>query len=232
MALPLIIVIALAACTPQPLNVDAQAQSQATQAPTVPPSTSTAPAPTPTQPSPVATQPPATLAPQATAAQSAPTCASPAALTPAETEGPYFKANSPERASLLESGTAGTKLTLTGYALTADCKPIAGALLDFWQADAQGQYDNAGYTMRGHQFTAADGSYKLETVIPGLYTGRTEHIHVKVQAPGGPILTTQLFFPGVQQNDTDSIFNDKLLIQIQDAPDGKQGSFTFIVSTK
>jgi protocatechuate 3,4-dioxygenase beta subunit len=234
MAVPLIIVLALAACSPQLLNVDAQApaETQATLAPTALLASPTAAAAVQAQPTQEATQPPATQALQATAAQAAPTCSSPAELTPAETEGPYFKANSPERASLLESGTTGTKLVLTGYVLTADCKPIAGALLDFWQADAQGNYDNAGYTMRGHQFTDANGAYKLETVIPGLYTGRTEHIHVKVQAPNGPILTSQLFFPGVQQNDSDSIFNDKLLIQIQDAPDGKQGSFTFIWKTQ
>ncbi len=159
-------------------------------------------------------------------------CKSPAALTPAVTEGPYFKANSPERADLLDTGITGTKLVLSGYVLTAGCQPVPNAVLDFWQANAQGQYDNSGYTLRGHQFTDAGGRYQLTTVIPGLYPGRTEHIHVKVQAPGGPILTTQLFFPGVQQNDSDSIFNAKLLIQMQDAPDGKQGSFNFIVNTK
>ncbi len=41
------------------------------------------------------------------------------------------------------------------------------------------------------------GRYTLETIVPGEYPGRTQHIHVKVQAPNGPILTTQIYFPGV-----------------------------------
>ncbi len=123
------------------------------------------------------------------AVSSVPACTSPAALTPALTEGPYFKANSPERASLVDANTKGIQLTLTGTVLTADCKPVAHALLDFWQANADGQYDNTGYTLRGHQYTDENGRYQLVTVVPGLYPGRTEHIHFKVQAPNGPILT-------------------------------------------
>ncbi|HSA99787.1 MAG TPA: hypothetical protein VLE49_04000 [Anaerolineales bacterium] len=152
-----------------------------------------------------------------------------ASLTPELTEGPYFKAGSPERASLLEDGTAGTQIVVTGYVYTADCKPIANALLDFWQADANGNYDNSGYTLRGHQLTDANGRYQLTTVVPGLYPGRTEHIHVKVQAPNGKLITTQLFFPGVTQNDSDGIFNQALLLNIQESSDGLQGQFNFVV---
>ena len=89
----------------------------------------------------------------------------------------------------------GERLIVTGYVLDQDCKPVAGALLDFWQADGEGVYDNEGYRLRGRQYTDAEGRYRLETVIPGEYPGRTEHIHVKAQAPGGRVLTTQLYFP-------------------------------------
>ena len=65
--------------------------------------------------------------------------------TPAQTEGPYFKPSSPLRSSLLESGMAGTRLVITGQVLTTSCTPIASALLDFWQADNGGNYDNSGY---------------------------------------------------------------------------------------
>ena len=119
-------------------------------------------------------------------------CTSGAALTPAQTEGPYYKADTPARSDLIDTTTPGTKLIVTGYVLTTDCQPVGGAWLDFWQADDAGAYDNAGYNFRGHQETDATGRYQLETVIPGLYPGRTRHIHVKVQAPNGPILTTQL----------------------------------------
>jgi protocatechuate 3,4-dioxygenase beta subunit len=159
-------------------------------------------------------------------------CQSPAALTPALTEGPYFKTGSPERSSLLDPGMPGTQLTLTGYVLTAGCQPVAHALLDFWQADSQGQYDNAGFTLRGHEYTDQNGRYQLETVIPGLYPGRTEHIHVKVQAPGGPLLTTQLFFPGVQNNQSDSIYDPALLVKLEGSGAHMQAAFDFVISTK
>ena len=156
-------------------------------------------------------------------------CKAPAALTPSATEGPYFKAGSPETTDLMQSGMPGTKLELTGYVLTAECQPVANALVDFWQADSSGAYDNTGFTLRGHQYTDENGRYQLVTVVPGLYTGRTEHIHVKVQAPNGPMLTTQLFFPDVQSNASDSIFNADLVISVQETADGEQAEFNFIV---
>jgi protocatechuate 3,4-dioxygenase beta subunit len=160
-------------------------------------------------------------------------CQSPAVLTPALTEGPFFKANSPERSSLLTEGVTGTRLILIGFVLTQDCKPVAHALLDFWQANAKGQYDNAGYSLRGHQFTGEDGRYRLDTVVPGLYPGRTEHIHVKVQALGGQILTTQLFFPGVHDNESDTIFNRALMINLQEGSKTSiQGTFNFIIAAQ
>ena len=54
---------------------------------------------------------------------------------------------------------SGTRVIVTGYVLTRDCKPIAGAWLDFWQADDIGAYDNTGFKLRGHQFTDAAGRY-------------------------------------------------------------------------
>ena len=100
----------------------------------------------------------------------------------------------------------GTKLVLSGAVLTSECQPVANALVDFWQADSNGEYDNTGFTLRGHQYTDENGRYQLVTVVPGLYTGRTEHIHVKVQASNAPVLTTQLFFPGVASNLSDLEF--------------------------
>jgi protocatechuate 3,4-dioxygenase beta subunit len=157
-------------------------------------------------------------------------CNSPAALTPAMTEGPYFKAGSPERQSLIEDDMTGAHITITGYVLTADCRPVPHAFLDFWQADAEGVYDNSGYRMRGHQSTDETGRYQLETVMPGQYPGRTPHIHVNVQAPGGPLLTTQLYFPDEPGNDTDSIFSPQLLVTVQKSNGGIEATFDFIVA--
>jgi protocatechuate 3,4-dioxygenase beta subunit len=124
----------------------------------------------------------------------------------------------------------GAKLIVTGYVLTTDCQPIARAWLDFWQADDKGAYDNVGYRLRGHLFTDETGRYTLETIVPGEYPGRTEHIHVKVQAPNGPLLTSQIYFPGVAANDRDSIFNPALLADVQDTADGKVATFNFVVN--
>ncbi len=160
----------------------------------------------------------------------APACSVPAALTPALTEGPYYKTGSPETANLA-GDLPGTRLVLSGTVLDENCRPVAGAWLDFWQADSQGVYDNAGYTLRGHQFTDENGAYRLETVVPGIYPGRTEHIHFKVQAPNGRVLTSQLFLPGVAQNQSDGIYNDALLIQVtSENTDEVVATYNFIIA--
>lgn len=150
--------------------------------------------------------------------------------TPPQTEGPFYTPKTPKRTSLIETGMPGTKLVLKGYVLTTSCTPVANALLDFWQADDTGAYDNVGYTLRGHQFTDEQGRYLLETIVPGLYPGRTRHIHVRVQAPNQPILTTQLYFPDEPGNDSDSIFHPDLLVTMQNNDDGKAATFNFVLN--
>ena len=146
-----------------------------------------------------------------------------------QTEGPYFTRDSPERSSLLEPGMAGTTLVVAGRVLATDCRPVGRALLDFWQADARGEYDNAGFTLRGHQFTDARGRFRLETVLPGLYPGRTRHLHVKVQAPEAPVLTTQLYFPGEGQNAGDGLFTPALAMAVRRSGDRQLGRFDFVL---
>jgi protocatechuate 3,4-dioxygenase beta subunit len=133
--------------------------------------------------------------------------------TPALTEGPYFTPNSPRRRTIVPAGARGTRLTLTGRVLTTAGRTVPRALIDFWQCDAAGVYDNDGYRFRGHQLTDARGRYTLFTVVPGVYPGRTKHIHVKVQAPRKPVLTTQLFFPGVAGNRSDGIYTPECLLR-------------------
>ncbi|GAA2892717.1 dioxygenase family protein [Nonomuraea rubra] len=144
-----------------------------------------------------------------------------------QTEGPYFKPNSPQRTVL---PGAGTPLTVSGYVFGLACQPLANVLLDFWQADNSGAYDNITYNFRGHQYTNAQGAFKLTTIVPGLYPGRTRHLHVKAQAPGRPILTTQLYFPGEPRNNTDTIFDPRLLMTVRTVGTGREATFDFVLN--
>jgi len=150
-------------------------------------------------------------------------------VTLPQTEGPYFKPSSPERIELLEEGMAGQPIELVGFVLTRACKPLAGALLDFWQADDKGRYDNSGFRLRGHQFTDAEGRYQLRSVVPGIYPGRTRHIHVKVQPRDGSVLTTQLYFPGEPKNRSDGLFRKELLMRTAKNEGRLAGRFDFVV---
>ena len=151
-------------------------------------------------------------------------------LTPEQTEGPYYTPNTPERNLLFETGMQGERLIVVGYVLDQNCQPIPTAWLDFWQADANGVYDNAGYTLRGHQFTDSQGRYFLETVVPGEYPGRTEHIHVKWQAPNGQVHTSQLYFPNVAGNTSDGIFDPALIVTLEEREGYYVAYFNFVIA--
>jgi protocatechuate 3,4-dioxygenase beta subunit len=159
-----------------------------------------------------------------------PACADTDDVTPPQTAGPFYKPRSPERKSLLEPGIQGTRIVLEGNIRSTKCKPIQRALIDFWQADGNGAYDNAGYRLRGHQFADSAGKYRLETVVPGLYPGRTRHFHVRVQAPNRPVLTTQLYFPDEPGNKRDSIFNPKLVMTLRGSGESQVASFDFVLN--
>jgi protocatechuate 3,4-dioxygenase beta subunit len=147
--------------------------------------------------------------------------------TLSQTEGPFFKTDTPLRASFLEKG-ARSRLVVSGQVLSAQCRPVPNALLEFWHADEAGEYDNKGYRYRGHQHADAQGRYRLETIVPALYPGRARHIHVKVQAPGGRVLTSQLYFPGDESNRRDGIYRAELEMKMARPDDGR---FDFVVET-
>ncbi len=151
-------------------------------------------------------------------------------LTPSVEEGPYYTPGSPERTVIAEKDTPGTKLIVEGRVLDQNGRPITHAWLDFWQADGNGRYDNAGYKLRGHQFTDTDGHYTLETVRPREYSFRSPHIHAKVRATeSSPILTIQLYFPDEKRNATDPIFEKRAVMDVKDTPDGQKATFDFVV---
>src|SRR5262249_46896447 len=126
--------------------------------------------------------------------------------TVAQTEGPFFKPRSPERADLIEPGIKGRPIILSGQVLDRACRPLAHAPVDLWKADDHGAYDTTGFRLRGHVFTDAEGRYRFRPIVPALYTGRTRHFHVKVQPAGARVLTTQLSFPNEPMNRRDGLF--------------------------
>ena len=161
-----------------------------------------------------------------------PACHDGDAPTLAETEGPFFKPRSPERADLIEPGIKGRPIELAGQVLDRGCKPLAHALVDLWHADDNGDYDNKGFRLRGHVFTDAEGRYRFRTIVPALYTGRTRHFHVKVQPAGGRLLTTQLYFPDEPMNRRDGLFRSELVMRMGRAGEDLEGRFDFVVATR
>lgn len=149
------------------------------------------------------------------------------AVTPVQTEGPFYPR--PEdlpgdrdadlvRVAGAVKQAGGRILHLTGSVTGRDGAPLAGALVEIWQCDANGRYlhgrdwslfrdrdpDFQGY---GKTLTGPDGRYAFRTIKPVPYPGRTPHIHFKVRDPrGGAVLTTQMYVAGEGQNDADTLY--------------------------
>ena len=127
------------------------------------------------------------------------------AVSPTETVGPYPSLTNLVRSDIRE-GSSGLPVTLTITVVNANaaCSPVAGAMVDIWQCDAQGRYSEyaqAGYDgraqtfLRGIQTTDASGRVTFTTVYPGWYAGRATHIHVEVSVNGRAVKVTQIAFP-------------------------------------
>ena len=120
-------------------------------------------------------------------------------LSPELTEGPYYVPGEAVRRNITE-GKPGTALRLHLTVVSAStCKPIKGAAVDVWHADADGAYSGvsgkAGTFLRGVQKTDRNGLAVFDTIYPGWYRGRAVHIHVKVHTGGKVVHTGQFFFP-------------------------------------
>jgi protocatechuate 3,4-dioxygenase beta subunit len=158
-----------------------------------------------------------------------PACGADEAPTRAQTAGPYYLQGTPERANL-RADAPGEGFTLVGFVLDRRCRPIPRAVVELWHADSRGDYDVRGYRLRGRLSADGEGRYAFETITPGLYPGRTRHFHAKAQPPGGRVLTTQLYFPDEPGNRSDGIFDQRLLMKVQAAADGKIGRFDFVLA--
>ncbi len=157
----------------------------------------------------------------------------PAEKTWAPTEdcilGPYHRKGAPFRGKITPPLEPGIVLLITGRVWGFDTKkPIPGARLDIWQANAAGRYDNDDpnhppkpdvFVNRARILADENGHYEYETVHPGPYqigpqAWRPAHIHYLIQAPGYKSLITQLFFTGDPHNAKDQFIKPSLIIDL------------------
>jgi protocatechuate 3,4-dioxygenase beta subunit len=132
-------------------------------------------------------------------------------VAPTEIEGP-FPAHTPSSyvRSDITDGRTGYRMTvkITITSNSAGCAALAGALVDIWHCDAEGNYSEYGGTgmqstnytsvhfLRGRQTTDATGLVTFTSIFPGWYSGRATHIHVHVyNASGTSLKVTQIAFP-------------------------------------
>ena len=142
--------------------------------------------------------------------------------TPEQTEGPYYPITLPldtDNDLLVINSSitpaVGRVAYLSGKVLDSSGSPIRDAHVEIWHADNSGAYihpSSNGYAARDQNFqgfgrflTGSTGEYLFRTIVAGLYTGRTRHIHMKVKVAGRQDLTTQVYFEGEPQNSSDGI---------------------------
>lgn len=158
-------------------------------------------------------------------------------------EGPYYRTAAPFRTDLRAGITKGVLLTLRGRVYGVGCKvPLTDAIVDVWQADADGRYDNDGtlmvppsdYRLRGKAKVDVTGYYEVKTIIPGNYLNgaqyRPAHVHVKVSAAGHKLLTTQLYFEGDPYNGIDPFIKKPLIMKLADMGGEKLATFDFVLA--
>jgi catechol 1,2-dioxygenase len=157
--------------------------------------------------------------------------------------GPYYRGGAPFRAKVTPPLEAGTVLLISGRVWGFDTKkPLVRVVLDIWQANAQGRYDNDDprnppakdvFRNRVRLVTDESGYYEYETVHPGAYkigpnAWRPAHIHYLVRHPGYKPLVTQLYFKGDPHNKTDEFIKDSLIIEVRQQ---KAGATVYEVGT-
>lgn len=125
-------------------------------------------------------------------------------VAPTETEGPFPTKNpSVYDRSDITDGRTGYKLTvnITVGQVSKSCAALAGAIVDIWHCDAEGNYSEYNnfpsvHFLRGRQVTDSNGLVTFTTVFPGWYQGRATHIHVHIyDASGTSLKITQIAFP-------------------------------------
>ncbi|HYC84424.1 MAG TPA: hypothetical protein VEB86_04345 [Chryseosolibacter sp.] len=113
--------------------------------------------------------------------------------------GPFYKAGAPLRENIVPDNSSGVPLIVTGT-VYANCENVlAGAIVEIWNADHEGEYDTSDeFRFRGRYATNQNGTYRFRTIVPGRYlnggTFRPSHIHFRVNATGHRELVSQIYF--------------------------------------
>ena len=93
------------------------------------------------------------------------------------TLGPFFPREFAAGANDLAQGTQGEAIEITGRVVQADGRALDNVVLEIWQADAQGRFDNPAFSGWGRAATDANGIYLFKTIKPGASQGRAPHIN-------------------------------------------------------
>ncbi len=144
--------------------------------------------------------------------------------------GPFYLERAPFRAKITPPMEPGDVLIVSGRVWGLDSrKPLSGATIDIWQADAEGEYSGfdlvnpkatTEFRNRSRLVTDERGYYEFETIRPGrsrigFRQLRPRHIHYMVQAPGYRALVTQLYFEGDPHNASDPFVKPSLIIPLE-----------------
>ena len=167
------------------------------------------------------------------------------AATEGDIEGPFFRANAPFKTTLHGKGEKREVLRVSGFVKARNGRPLKQALLEVWQANARGRYDNDDpasppgkneFTLRARLRTDEEGAYSFATIKPGAYKigpnrYRPAHVHVKVHQKGYRSLTTQLYFEADPHNRRDPWFKKNRVVKFKKDEKTKvsRGSFTFVL---
>jgi hydroxyquinol 1,2-dioxygenase len=174
----------------------------------------------------------------------------PSRATPSTIEGPFHVAEPPPdmaNGSNMAASAPGIPCFVSGTVTGLAGEPIAGAMLDVWQTDGDGLYEDQrddieGPWMRALYRTRADGSYAFRTVVPIAYTipmdgpvgelmnrtnmehMRPAHMHFAIEAPGYHSLVTHIFEAGDRYIDIDVVYavKEPLIVEFQKRPAGSK----------
>lgn len=94
------------------------------------------------------------------------------------TLGPFFPREFAQGANDLSVGARGDVIEITGRVTQVDGKALDNVVLELWQADSRGRFDNPDFAGWGRAATDASGVYRFRTIRPGASDGRAPHVNL------------------------------------------------------